>query len=130
MCLCVGSVSGDKEHTFSGDRTKEDIVKFALRMSGPAVQQISRPESLEHLKSHTALFFMYVGAQDGALWTLYSRIAVHFQPHGFFYAAREDLARRHVGIDDLPAVFVYKESMHYFYPGNGIQLYTMDLVNE
>lgn len=70
---------------------------------------------MDNLKTHNALFFMYVGSQEGHLWDIYNQVAEHFQPHGFFYAASTEIAKRHVDIDDLPAVFVYKESMHYFF---------------
>lgn len=87
-------------------------------MSGPPVQQITKMESMDNLKTHNALFFMYVGPQENHLWEIYNQVAEQFQAHGFFYAASTEIAKRHVDIDDLPAVFVYKESMHYFFSGN------------
>lgn len=102
---------------FHGDRTKDEIINFALRMSGPPVQQITKVESMDNIKTHNALFFMYVGPQEGHLWDIYNQVAEQFQPHGFFYTASTEIAKKHVDIDDLPAIFVYKESMHYFFSG-------------
>ncbi|KAK9731051.1 Thioredoxin [Popillia japonica] len=135
-------IKGEEEHTFLGDRTKQEIVNFALRMSGPPVQELTRADSLAMIKGQNHLFFMYVGIQDGALWDAYYSVAIKFQPHGFlyvgiqdgalwdayysvaikfqphgfFYSANTDIAKQHVDLDELPAVFVYKESLHYFYP--------------
>lgn len=58
---------------------------------------------------------MYVGEQEGPLWDAYYDVASKMQPHSFFYAANKEIAKQHVDIDELPAVFVYKESLHYFY---------------
>ncbi|KRT79210.1 Thioredoxin [Oryctes borbonicus] len=109
-------IKGEEEHTFLGDRTKQDIVNFALRMSGPPVQELTRADSLTTIKGQNHLFFMYVGTQEGPLWDAYYSVATKFQPHGFFYSANTDIAKQHVDLDELPAVFVYKESLHYFYP--------------
>lgn len=109
-------IKNDEEHNFHGDRTKDDIINFALRMSGPPVQQITKSETMDNLKAHNALFFMYVGPQEGLLWQTYNTVAEKFQPHGFFYSVPNEIAKKHVDIDDLPAVFVYKESCHYFFP--------------
>lgn len=43
-------------------------MNFALRVSGPPVQQITRAESLENLKASNPLFFVYVGEHAGLLW--------------------------------------------------------------
>ncbi|XP_044254609.1 protein disulfide-isomerase TMX3 isoform X2 [Tribolium madens] len=105
-----------EDFTFHGDRTKDDIVNFAIRMAGPPVQDVTRSESLTNLKQMNQLFFMYVGEQEGLLWEAYYDVASKLQPHGFFYSASKEIAKQHVDIDELPAVFVYKESLHYFYP--------------
>ncbi|XP_063919866.1 protein disulfide-isomerase TMX3 [Zophobas morio] len=108
-------IKSDEDFTFHGDRTKDDIVNFAIRMAGPPVQEVTRSESLMNLKQMNQLFFMYVGDQEGSLWDAYYSVASKMQPHGFFYAANKEVAKQHVDIDELPAVFVYKESLHYFY---------------
>lgn len=110
------SIKKEEEHTFYGDRTREDIVNFALRMSGPPVQQITRPESLTNLKNLNQLFFMYVGPQEGPLWDAYQLTATKLQPYGFFYSGNAEITKHQVDTDELPIIFVYKEGMHYFYP--------------
>ncbi|XP_021924903.1 protein disulfide-isomerase TMX3 isoform X2 [Zootermopsis nevadensis] len=108
-------LNGDFQYTFKGDRTKEEIVNFALRVSGPPVNQITRSESLENLKASNRLFFVYVGDHEGPLWETYSYVAERFQPHGFFYSVSPGIARKHVTVTSFPSVFVYKEKLHYFF---------------
>lgn len=70
---------------------------------------------MNNIKALHSLFFMYVGPHVGPLWDVYYATAVKMQAHGFFFSASTEIAKQHVDIDELPAVFVYKESLHYFY---------------
>ncbi|XP_044767104.1 protein disulfide-isomerase TMX3 [Coccinella septempunctata] len=109
-------ITSDNDFTYHGDRNKEDIINFALRMAGPPVQQVTRPESLANLKGMNQLFFMYVGDQEGPLWDSFNNVATKMQPHSFFYVTTKEIAGSHVNISrDLPAVFVHKDNLHYFY---------------
>ncbi|KAJ8951275.1 hypothetical protein NQ318_008178 [Aromia moschata] len=108
-------ITPDQDHTFHGDQNKEDILNFAFRMAGPPVQEITSSESLSRIKGVNQLFFMYVGRQDDNLWTSYLDVASKMQPHGFFYFAKEEIAKQHVDMDEVPAVFVYKDGLHTFY---------------
>lgn len=65
-------------------------------MSGPPVQTISRPDSMNTLRTLHDLYFVYVGARSGALWNAYETVASGFQAHGFFYAATAKVAGQHV----------------------------------
>nr|XP_023013921.1 protein disulfide-isomerase TMX3-like [Leptinotarsa decemlineata] len=105
----------DEEFVFKGDKNVDEIVNFAIRLSGPPVQHVARSESLANIKNMNQLFFMYVGDQKGLLWNTFYDVASKMQAHAFYYAASEDLARDHVDIHTLPAVFVHKENSHYFY---------------
>lgn len=111
------SITSDNDFTYNGDRNKEDIINFALRMAGPPVQQVTRPESLLNLKGMNQLFFMYVGEQEGLLWNSFNSVAEKMQPHSFFYVTTKEIAGPHVNLSsiDLPAVFVHKENVHHFY---------------
>ncbi|CAG9859452.1 unnamed protein product [Phyllotreta striolata] len=108
-------VKADDDFTFEGEKTTEEIINFAIRMSGPPVQLVTRHESLTNIKSMNQLFFMYVGETEGLLWNTFYDIASKFQAHAFYYAASEEIARKHVDLHKLPAVFVHKENSHYVY---------------
>lgn len=101
------------QYTFTGDRTKQDIINFALRVSGPPVISITSPESLDKLKNENPLYFLYVGNYDGPMWETYYAVAERFQPHGYFYASPHDIAKRHVNSKDPPGVYVFKEKALY-----------------
>lgn len=64
--LC--SLKNDQEYTYHGDRTRDEIVKFALRLSSPAVQEITKPESFDTIKKDRDLYFLYVGDRSGVFW--------------------------------------------------------------
>ncbi|XP_046396387.1 protein disulfide-isomerase TMX3 isoform X1 [Ischnura elegans] len=115
-------LKGERKYVFKADRTKEEIVNFAIRMSGPPVQQITRPESIDNLKASNPLFFVYVGNPHGPLWESFYSVAEKFQPYGFFYAVSEEIARKHVKLKSAPVVFVYKENMFYFFDGDDFKL--------
>lgn len=101
--------------TYNGDRTREELVNFALRMSGPPVQEIQTENHMDILKNSNAIFFMYVGKHSGPLWKTYQSVAQHFQPHGFFYSIADDIASKYFDLTHLPSVFVHKENSHYFF---------------
>lgn len=102
-------------YTFYGDRTKDDIIKFALRMSNPPVQEITRPDSLSNIKTTSTIFFLYVGNRIGPLWEAYEHSASKLQPHGYFYSTDVEIASQHNIIEEQPIVLVCKESLYYFY---------------
>jgi len=64
----IYSLKDDHEYTYHGDRTRDEIVKFALRLSGPPVQEITRSESFDIIKKDRNLYFLYVGDRSGLLW--------------------------------------------------------------
>ncbi|KAH8365901.1 hypothetical protein KR093_006999, partial [Drosophila rubida] len=109
-------IKGNMEFTYNGDRSKDELVDYALRMSGPPVQLVTRTESVDMLKGSHTIFFMFVGAQQGVVWDTYYAAAEGYQEHGFFYATSEDIAAQHFDFEQLPAVIVYKEEQHHFYP--------------
>lgn len=107
---------GNNEYTFNGDRTKDELIHFAMRMSGKPVQQVTRAESFEILKTNNPIFFTYIGKQDGTLWDTFYIAAESYQAHGYFYATSQEIAVKHFFIDTTPAVLVYKENSHYYFP--------------
>uniref|UniRef100_A0A6B2EAM9 Putative disulfide-isomerase txndc10 n=1 Tax=Phlebotomus kandelakii TaxID=1109342 RepID=A0A6B2EAM9_9DIPT len=107
------------EFVYNGERSKEELIHFVMRMSGPPVQLVTRTDSVDMLKASHPIFFSFVGRQEGLLWDTYSAVAETFQPHGFFYATSAEIAREHFDIDTLPAVIVYKERSHFYYPLSG-----------
>lgn len=61
-------MKGEQEFTYHGDRTRDEIVKFALRVSGPPVQEITKTQSFDTIKKERDLYFLYIGEKFGPLW--------------------------------------------------------------
>ncbi|XP_043287811.1 protein disulfide-isomerase TMX3 isoform X2 [Venturia canescens] len=111
-------LKGEQQFTYNGDRTKDEIVKFALRLNGPPVQEIKKTESFDTIKRDRGLYFLYVGERSGPLWDLYHQTADMFQPHAFFYQSHPVVVDRHAPVENTPAIFVYKENKHYTFTGH------------
>lgn len=62
------SFKGQQQFTYNGDRTKDEIVKFALRLNGPPVQEVTKMESFDTLRKDRDLYFLYVGERASPLW--------------------------------------------------------------
>ncbi|KAL1513223.1 hypothetical protein ABEB36_002659 [Hypothenemus hampei] len=116
----------DYEHTYNGERSKEAIVNYALRMAGGPVQDVRQVDSIDRLKKQNQLFFMYVGKPKGPLWDTYFATASLLQPYVFFYSVHENLVKDTVDIPSTPAIFVHKEGSHYFF-NDGISDYPDDI---
>lgn len=114
LFLC--SLKGHQQHIYSGDRTLDALLEYARRMSGPPVQLVTRAESMDTLRTSHDLFFVYVGKQAGPVWDIYHSVAATFQAHGFFYAAADAVAGKHVQMEQTPCVAVCKANASYHFP--------------
>lgn len=121
-------LKNDQEYTYHGDRTRDEIVKFALRLSSPAVQEITKPESFDTIKKDRDLYFLYVGDRSGVFWELYHKTATIFQAHAFFYQSHPGVVNKHAPVANVPALFVYKENSHYNFTGHNLS--DLDKMNE
>ncbi|CAL4079867.1 unnamed protein product, partial [Meganyctiphanes norvegica] len=110
-------VRGDERHIFRGDRTKEDIIGFAIRMAAPSVQHFSSVGHLKQTISTGDLFFAYAGSQDGLLWENYKVVAEDNRYFNYFYSIDGDSIMEYTEVEELPTVMVFKDNMHFFYPG-------------
>lgn len=79
ISLSCYSIQGDERHAYRGDRTKDEIVGFGLRMSVPPVQHLDSRQDLRDVVSRDRLFFLYVGTQEGSLWVRTFALPVYIQ---------------------------------------------------
>ncbi|KAB7496918.1 Protein disulfide-isomerase TMX3 [Armadillidium nasatum] len=78
-------IKGDTYEFYKGDRTKEEIIGFALRMAATPVPHLDSSH-LEHaIKDHN-LFFLYSGLREGELWDSYYSLALYYRHFHFFYS--------------------------------------------
>ncbi|PZC74448.1 protein disulfide-isomerase TMX3 [Helicoverpa armigera] len=122
-------IKGPYRHEYVGERVKDEMVNYALRMSQPAVQRLSQADSLGYLKETHPVFFGYVGKQQGALWDMFTLHAEKYQPHTWFYAMSHDLLKNDVKIPNETAIFVYKEDEAYFFEANPLLLQDREALN-
>ena len=66
-------MKGDSIFTYEGDRTREDLVNFALRLMGPSVTQIENKKDFEMAKKRSELFFLFAGENEGTEWEYYTK---------------------------------------------------------
>lgn len=67
LCLNLFSIKGDTSEVYRGDRTKEEIVGFALRMASAPVPHLDAANLNSKIKLHK-LMFLYAGNKEGELW--------------------------------------------------------------
>lgn len=108
-------LKGAFQHEYTGERAKEDMVNYALRMSQPAIQKVSHADSLGYIKETHPVFFGYVGKQHGPLWDMFSLHADKYQPHTWFYTVTHDIIKHEVKPPNETGVFVHKEDEIYFF---------------
>ncbi|KAJ0178239.1 hypothetical protein K1T71_006062 [Dendrolimus kikuchii] len=111
-------IKGSFQHEYVGDRVKDEMVNYALRMSQPAIQKVSQADSFGYLKDSHSVFFGYVGKQQGPLWEVFAAHAEKYQPHTWFYAMSHDITKNEMKISNENAVFVFKEDEPYFFKVN------------
>lgn len=98
-----------QEFVFSGERSKDELLHFVMRLSGPPVQPVKRPESIDVLKQTNPVFFAFIGQQENILWDSFNKIAERFQSHSYFYHIPMEIAQKHLSIDIEPTIIVHKD---------------------
>lgn len=111
-------LKGDLAYNYKGPRTKDDIVEFANRVSGPAVRALPSKQMFEHmLKRHTVLF-VYVGG-DSPLREKYNDVASELIVYTYFFSAAEEVLPEEVTLQELPTVVVFKDGGYFTYDEYG-----------
>lgn len=68
-------MKGDVVHAYRGERTREEIVKYAKRMNASPINELYEEEELQDVLSKEEVIFGYVGEREGPLWVC------HFSKH-------------------------------------------------
>ncbi|CAH0729822.1 unnamed protein product, partial [Brenthis ino] len=122
-------IKGEYWHEYSGERVKDDMVNYAMRMAQPAVQRVSHADSLGYLKENHNVFFGYVGKQQGLLWEMFSNHAEKYQEHSWFYALSHEVAKKDLKPPNDSVVFVYKEEEFFYFKATPELLNDKDSLN-
>uniref|UniRef100_A0A8C5NFT2 protein disulfide-isomerase n=1 Tax=Gouania willdenowi TaxID=441366 RepID=A0A8C5NFT2_GOUWI len=109
-------LKGDLAYNYKGPRTKDDIVEFANRVSGPAVRALPSKHMFEHMIKRHDVLFVYVGGES-PLKEKYSDVASELIVYTYFFSASEEVVSESVSLAELPAVVVFKDGSYFTYDG-------------
>uniref|UniRef100_A0A8C5HWY4 protein disulfide-isomerase n=1 Tax=Gouania willdenowi TaxID=441366 RepID=A0A8C5HWY4_GOUWI len=106
-------LKGDLAYNYKGPRTKDDIVEFANRVSGPAVRALPSKHMFEHMIKRHDVLFVYVGGESPL--KKYSDVASELIVYTYFFSASEEVVSESVSLAELPAVVVFKDGSYFTY---------------
>ncbi|CAH1102178.1 unnamed protein product [Psylliodes chrysocephalus] len=103
-------ITTDSEHTFTGDRNKDDIIQFVSRVAGPPVRELATAKDFTEIKQSRRVFFAFIGDKSGEFWETYFDVAKRFQPFSHFYVLKEEVAKQLLTVPLVPSLFVYQDN--------------------
>ncbi|XP_071340903.1 protein disulfide-isomerase TMX3 isoform X3 [Trachinotus anak] len=107
-------LKGDLAYNYKGPRTKDDIVEFANRVSGPAVRALPSKQMFEHMMKRHDVLFVYIGGES-PLKEKYNDVASELIVYTYFFSASEEVLPETVTLPELPAVVVFKDGAYFTY---------------
>ncbi|RXM30722.1 Protein disulfide-isomerase TMX3 [Acipenser ruthenus] len=107
-------LKGDLAYNYRGPRTKDDIIEFANRVAGPVVRSLPSQQMFEHVQKRHDVLFLYVGGES-PLKEKYIEVASELIVYTYFFSALEEVLPKHVALQELPAVLVFKDGTYFVY---------------
>uniref|UniRef100_A0A8C8RBU6 Protein disulfide-isomerase TMX3 n=1 Tax=Pelusios castaneus TaxID=367368 RepID=A0A8C8RBU6_9SAUR len=107
-------LKGDLAYNYRGPRTKDDIIEFSNRVSGPLVRSLPSQQMFEHVQKRHRVLFLYVGGES-PLKEKYIEVASELIVYTYFFSASEDVVPKYVTLPELPAVVVFKDGAYFVY---------------
>uniref|UniRef100_A0A4W6E1A0 protein disulfide-isomerase n=1 Tax=Lates calcarifer TaxID=8187 RepID=A0A4W6E1A0_LATCA len=107
-------LKGDLAYNYKGPRTKDDIVEFANRVSGPAVRALPSKQMFEHMMKRHDVLFVYVGGES-PLREKYNDVASELIVYTYFFSGSEEVLPESLTLPELPAVVVFKDGGYFTY---------------
>ncbi|XP_016330339.1 protein disulfide-isomerase TMX3-like isoform X2 [Sinocyclocheilus anshuiensis] len=105
---------GELSFDYKGPRTKDAIIEFTNRVSGPVVRPLSSVQLFQHVMSRHDLIFVYIG-RELLLKKEYYKAATEYIVHTYFFTASEEVLPKAVTLQDVPAIAVFKDRTYYLY---------------
>ncbi|XP_054625414.1 protein disulfide-isomerase TMX3-like [Dunckerocampus dactyliophorus] len=100
------------KYNYLGPRTKDGIMDFADRVSGPLIRPLTSVQLFQHALSRHDVMFVYIGASS-PLKGVYSAAAQDLIASTFFFSASRDIVPKTVSLPSLPAVVVFKDGTYF-----------------
>ncbi|RWS03494.1 protein disulfide-isomerase TMX3-like protein, partial [Dinothrombium tinctorium] len=113
-------ISSNKVVEYHGDRNKEDIVDFALRLSGPPIKPISRCDDIEGNLARHHIYFASIGMDP--VWSNFSDAAEAYIATSWFYQIPFQCPDYENGIYAIKSSIVATKKNVKFPNGTGISL--------
>uniref|UniRef100_A0A671S170 protein disulfide-isomerase n=1 Tax=Sinocyclocheilus anshuiensis TaxID=1608454 RepID=A0A671S170_9TELE len=107
-------LKGELAYNYKGPRTKDDVIEFANRVSGPAVRSLPSRQMFEHVLKRHSVLFLYVG-DESPLKEKYTEVASELIVYTYFFSASEDVLPESVTLHELPSVVVFKDGTYFTY---------------
>ncbi|CAL8313528.1 unnamed protein product [Merluccius merluccius] len=107
-------LKGELAYNYKGPRTKDDIVEFANRVSGPAVRALPSNQMFEHMMKRHDVLFVYVGGES-PLKEKYIDVATELIVYTYFFSASEEALPESVSLPEIPSVVVFKDGSYFTY---------------
>ncbi|XP_026998448.2 protein disulfide-isomerase TMX3a [Tachysurus fulvidraco] len=107
-------IKGDKYFHYNGQKTKDAILEFTNRVSGPFVRALSSAQLFQNVLSRHQLFFLYVGGRSPLKGKFY-KVASEFITYNYFFSATVDVLPQTVVPQDVPSVAVFKDGSYDIY---------------
>nr|XP_032816516.1 protein disulfide-isomerase TMX3-like isoform X1 [Petromyzon marinus] len=107
-------IKGDLAYNYRGPHSKEKIIEFANRVSGPTVLSLSSPEAFEKAQKAHDTCFVYVGGES-PLKEKYLEVATELIVYTYFYSATKEALPEDVVLYELPAVLAFKDETFYVF---------------
>ncbi|XP_028921009.1 protein disulfide-isomerase TMX3 [Ornithorhynchus anatinus] len=107
-------LKGDLAYNYRGPRTKDDIIEFANRVSGPLIRPLPSQPMFEHVQKRHRVFFVYIGGES-PLKEKFIEVASELIVYTYFFSASEDVVPEYITLNEMPAVLVFKDETYFVY---------------
>ncbi|XP_038819267.1 protein disulfide-isomerase TMX3-like [Salvelinus namaycush] len=104
----------DLKYTYRGPRTKDGILEFADRVSGPLVRSLPSQQVFQNVMSRHDVLFVYFGGPSD-LKEKYISVAKEMIVHTYFFSAARNILPKTVTLEEYPAVAVFKDGTYFLY---------------
>ncbi|XP_071218797.1 protein disulfide-isomerase tmx3a-like [Salvelinus alpinus] len=104
----------DLKYNYRGPRTKDGIMEFADRVSGPVVRALPSQQLFQNVMSRHDVLFVYVGGPSD-LKEKYISVAKELIVHTYFFSAARNILPKAVILQEYPAVAVFKDGTYFLY---------------
>ncbi|KAG1689652.1 Protein disulfide-isomerase TMX3 [Nymphon striatum] len=119
-------IEKDVVFPYNGDKTREDIIDFTYKMTGPAVRDIANAEKMDEVKRKYELFFLLISSDlNSEIEIAYEKAAKEFRHVNYFFTINHSIADEALGTDipSAPAIMIFKDSVYFSFSPGKILLY-------